>query len=247
MIIAIDESGSFAAGSSDRHFFAAAHIRQRKTLHKLKHQQFFSWEGDLPRNLKNPKGEIKGSRLSDEQLAEFARKVVCSTYYIGITPYAIRPSQNPEAVVENHRTVMVSSIKACQDLYYSQNKNELARRFGEFAHWVRKLNYAQTLKIILLGECMSTALVNAVGHSISGSYDYELPNLRFLIDRDFIRERHPNQFWHELLRNQLWSSSKDNPIPLLKKWQKMAIHFWINFAKRVISTSTNYSGNNAPL
>jgi len=232
MIIAIDESGSFSANSSERHFFVAAHLRQRKTLYKLKGQQFLSWEHGLPGTLKNPKGEIKGSRLSDEQLAEFARKVVCSTYHVGITPYAIRPSENPEAVIEKHRAVMVRSIEAGHDFYSKQGKKELARTFGEFANWVRKLNYAQTLKIILLGECIVAALVNAVGHSVSGSYDYELPHLRFLIDRDFIRERHPNQFWHELLRSQLWHISKDKPIPLLNKWQKEGHPFLDKFRQK---------------
>jgi hypothetical protein len=220
MIIAIDESGSFAAGSTDRHFFAAAHIRQRKTLYKLKRQQFLSWESDLPRTLKNSKGEIKGSALSDEQLAEFARHVVCSTYQVGITPYAIRPAENPVAIVEKHRTVIVRSIEAGHDLYSKQGKDDLARTFNEFANWVRKLSYAQILKIKVLGECIVAALVNSVGHSISGNYDYELPNLRFLIDRDFVREPRPDLFWHELLRNQLWRATKSNPIPVLRKWEK---------------------------
>lgn len=220
MIIAIDESGSFAARSSDRHFFVAAHVRQRKTLYKLKRQQFLSWERDLPRSLKNPKGEIKGSALSDEQLAEFAREVVCSAYYVGITPFAIRPSENPEAIIEKYRTVMVRSIEAGHDLYFKQGKKDLARTYDEFSHWVRKLSYAQILKIILLGDCIAAALVNAVGHAMTGKYDYELPNLRFLIDRDFIREPRPDLFWHEILRNQLWHISKNNPMRLLDKWEK---------------------------
>lgn len=232
MIIAVDESGSFAARSSDRHFFVAAHVRQRKTLHKLKRQQFLSWERSLPRNLKNPKGEIKGSALSDAQLAEFARKVVCSTYYVGITPYAIRPSENPEAIVEKHRGVMVRSIEAGHDLYSKQGKKDLARTFDEFANWVRKLSYAQTLKIVVLGECIVAALVNAVGHAITGKYDYELPNLRFLIDRDFIKERRPDLFWHELLRNQLWHAGKNNPVPLLDKWQKQGHPFLDKFRRK---------------
>src|SRR5262245_14449161 len=152
-----------------------------KPFTRLKRQQFLAWERDIPRSLKNPKGEIKGSALSDERLAEFARKV-CSTYYVGITPYAIRPSENPEAIVEKHPTVMVRSIEAGHDLYSKQRKKELARTFDEFANWVRKLSYPQIMKVILLGDCIVAALVNSVGHAISGKYDYdyELPNLRFL-------------------------------------------------------------------
>lgn len=39
MIIAIDESGAFAAGSVKRSFSVAVHIRQRKTLYRLERSQ----------------------------------------------------------------------------------------------------------------------------------------------------------------------------------------------------------------
>jgi hypothetical protein len=68
MIIAIDESGSFSIDSRYRSFFIAVHLRQRKTFYKLKCQQFKEWENSLPKVLKNPKGEIKSSSLSDDQL-----------------------------------------------------------------------------------------------------------------------------------------------------------------------------------
>ena len=65
-IIAIDESGSFGMGSTDRSFFIAVHIRQRKTFYKLKYCQFTEWECSLPKSLKNARGEIKSSSLSDD-------------------------------------------------------------------------------------------------------------------------------------------------------------------------------------
>lgn len=80
MIIAIDETGSFNPDSKYRNFFVAVHIRQRKTLYKLKQRQFIQWESSLPKSLKNPKGEIKSSLLSDEQLIEFARNIICDHF-----------------------------------------------------------------------------------------------------------------------------------------------------------------------
>jgi hypothetical protein len=44
MIVAIDESGSFASSSVDRHFFAAIHLRQGKTLYEIKRGQCSAWE-----------------------------------------------------------------------------------------------------------------------------------------------------------------------------------------------------------
>jgi hypothetical protein len=63
-------------------------------------------------------------------------------------------------------------------------------------------------------------MVNAVGHAITGGYDEtELPRMKFLVDRDFIKEPRPNLFWHELLRNQLYYASKEDPLPVLETWE----------------------------
>ena len=62
-------------------------------------------------------------------------------------------------------------------------------------------------------------MVNTVGHAIRGRYDEELPRMKFLIDRDFIKEPRPNIFWHELLRNQLYYASKEDPLPVLERWK----------------------------
>jgi len=143
MIIAIDESGSFSAGSTHRSFFIAVHMRQRKTLYELKHRQFSKWEHSLPKSLKNPKGEIKSSSLSDDRLIEFARKVVCSAHFVGITPLTIRPLDNPQAVVDKHRTVNLIGIREGAKEYAALGRPELAKTYDEFGNWLQKLSYVQ--------------------------------------------------------------------------------------------------------
>lgn len=219
MIIAIDETGSFGVDSSSRSFFVAVHIRQRKTLYKDKRYHFIRWEKSLPRSLKNSKGEIKSSLLSDEQLTEFARDVVSAHYYIGITPYCIRPSKNPEAVVEKYRMANLMGIRgSAKEMRELCRPESFAKMYDDFGNWLEKLSYVQYLKILVLGACISTALSNTIGHSITGGYDDELTRIKFLIDRDFIKEPHHNIFWHEVLRNQLYYHSKKDPLPILDKW-----------------------------
>ncbi len=220
MLIAIDESGSFGAELTGRNFFIAVHIRQRKTLYKLKERQFAEWEGLLPKTLKNPKGEIKSSSLSDEQREHFAREVICSPYYVGITPFTIRPSDNPATVVEKHRQVNLITIREGAKEYASLDRLSMAKFYDDFGNWLKKLSYAQYLKIRILGDCIADATVNTVGHAISAGYDEELPRMRFLIDRDFIKEPQPNAFWRELLRNQFYEASKRTPVPLSQKWKR---------------------------
>jgi hypothetical protein len=221
MIVAIDESGSFASNSTDRHFFAAIHLRQRKSLYEIKRRQFSAWETGLPRSIKNATGERKSSALSDRQLADFARQVIRSQPYVRITPYAIRPAENPATIVEKHRAVVVMGINRGRKMYGEQGKVALARTLDESAHWVKKLNYSQFVKIVVLGNCLFAAFVNSIGHSISGGYDDELPDLRFLVDRDFIREPRHNLFWLEvILRNLICNASENNPIPVLDEWEE---------------------------
>jgi hypothetical protein len=112
VIIGVDECGSFAPESTERSFFVAVHLRQRKALFDLKRRQHEVWERTLPRSAKNAKGEIKGSGLSDDDLLRFTRKVVLSHPVIGITPYAVRGVDNPPEIVEKHRAVAEISTRA---------------------------------------------------------------------------------------------------------------------------------------
>jgi hypothetical protein len=219
MVIAIDETGGFDPSATTLNYFIAVHIRQRKTIYKLKQRLFEEWENSLPRSLKNSKGEIKSASLSDDQLKDLAINVICPHYRVGITPYAVRPSDNPEPLVEKYRAVNVIGIDEGAKEYAAMGKERMAKFYIDFGYWLKKLNYAQYLKLLILGECIAAAMVNTVGHAISGRYDEELTRMRFLIDRDFIKEPHSIRFWREILRNQLYNHSRMNPVPVLRKWK----------------------------
>jgi hypothetical protein len=181
--------------------------------------------------LKNAKGEIKSSSLSDDKLAEFARLVLCGHHYVGVTPFAINPADNAESVVEKHRAVALLGIHEGVKGYTGQGKKKLAAVYQDFGNWVRKLSYSQFIKIELLGSCLSSAVVNTMGHAISGGYDDELMRWEFLIDRDFIKEPRHNYFWREILRNQLYHNSRSNPFPVLDRWEREGHPFLAKYAR----------------
>jgi hypothetical protein len=89
-------------------------------------------------------------------------------------------------VVEKHRQVALTGICEGAKEYACLGRPSLAQLYDEFEHWLKKLNYSQYLKVYILGECLAAALVNTVGHAVTGGYDEELPRMQFLIDRDFI-------------------------------------------------------------
>jgi hypothetical protein len=230
MILAVDESGSFAQDSGRLSFFVMVHLRQRKTLYKSKRAAFERWQRTLPASLKNAKGEIKGSALSEEHLEGFARQVMRAHPQVGITALAIRPSENPPAVVEKHRTVQLTGIRDGSRLYAEQGKKDLALTYENFGHWFAKLSYPQYLKLNLLGLCMASGLVNTVGHAVTGGYDEELVRTMFLLDRDFVKAPEQHIFWREVLRSQLFAFTKNDPLPLLDKWKKKGHPFLMKYA-----------------
>lgn len=87
------------------------------------------------------------------------------------------------------------------------------------------------MKIIVLGACITKALANTVWHAITGRFEDELLRIRYLIDKDFIKEQRHNIFWHELLQNQLYNFSKTNPLPLNEKWKSKGHPFLEKYGK----------------
>ena len=217
-MIAIDETGSFDASSPAAHFFVAVHLRQYETIYDAQRERFMTWEGSLDRSLKNARGEIKGSALSDAQLFEFARKVVCSHYPIRITPVMFRPAENPVEIVGKHRTVLVLGTQEISNWYADHGNRKLALTYQELSHWIENLNHQQFLKILILGICIYDSFVNTIGHAISGGHDDELLRIALKIDRDFIREPQTEKFWREILRSLIYHRSVENPVPLLTDW-----------------------------
>jgi hypothetical protein len=231
MIIAIDETGDFNPDTKNRSFFVAAHIRQRKTLYKMKQRQFFQWENSLPKSLKNQKGEIKSSLLSDEQLTEFARYILREHFFIGITPYCISPSLNHISVIKKHRKINLMGILEGAKELKEEHRDYDARIYDEFGNWFTNLSDAQYLKILVLGACITKALANTVWHAITNRFEDELLRIKYLIDKDFIKEPRHDIFWHELLRNQLYNFSKTTPLPLNEKWKTKGHPFLDKYRK----------------
>lgn len=231
MLIAIDESGSFGAATKDINFFVALHLRQGKRRPEQKRDQFLAWERTLPASLKSSKGEFKGAALSDEHLHEFAIRVFGSSPVVGITPVAINTFDQSAATVRKHRHVALVGIREGVKGYRALGRPAVAQTFDEMGNWFQKLDNGIYLKIVLLGECIVKALINSMGHAISGGYDDELVNLRYLIDRDFVRNDRHMTFWRELLRNQLWHITSKRPIPLLNEWRTTGHPFLTKFTR----------------
>lgn len=231
MIIAIDETGAFEAGSRKVHFFASAIIRSSSEPYIAIKNQFDDWESSLNPSLKSPQGEFKSSNLPDEALLRFVREVIISEPYVYIDAFRIRPSENPLEVIEKHKALQVHGIEEGSKLYLEQGKEALSKRYTEFGNWFSNLSYQQYLKIVMLGKIIVSSLSKSIGTAIASDFDHELINLKFLIDKDHIRGPEQNSFWREILRNQLYFFSHSYPLTLLDTWQNTGHPFLDKYKK----------------
>ncbi len=231
MLIAIDESGSFGFNADRTNLFVAVCLRRHGKLLERKRIQFLDWEGNLPRRLKDPKGEFKGSALTDAHLCDFAAHIYQIAAVPRVTTVALRQAKHPRPIIAKHRHVTLVGIREGVKGYRALGRPELARTFDEMGNWFQNLDDSIFLKLILLGQCIVKSLTNSVGHAISGGYESELTDLEFVIDRDFVREPRHLIFWREILRNQLYDITQKNPLLIASEWRSKGHPFLDKFTR----------------
>lgn len=220
MKIAIDETGSFSPKSNYYHFLSAVHLRSTDNNSELILERFIQWEKTLPRSLKNHKGEIKSSSLSIDQLDSFIEQVIIPEPRIAISTIRFNPRENPYQIVNKHKQILQLGINEGVILFTKLNRPRVAKTVRDFSHWFRKLSYTQYIKIILLGIIIYKSLKNTMGISLAWKMDDEILDIKFIIDEIFIKGKEQNIFWHEILRNQIYSSSVEEPLPMLIEWEE---------------------------
>ncbi len=231
MIISIDESGDFREGSTSRHFFCGISLRQQSDLYRQKKDQFLDWERSLPKRLKDSKGEFKSSNLSEENLSAFVENVIDIDPIIIITPMQFRPSANPRKVIEKHKNIQLAGINDGILLYTKQKKMKLVKTYKDFSNWYRKLSYPEYVKLLLLGACITKSLSNTFGTAIALGFDSELVDLRIILDEGYVKSREQDIFWHEILRNQLYFFSHQDPLLYPIEWQESGHPFFDKYQK----------------
>lgn len=168
--------------------------------------------------LKNSKGEIKSSLLSDLDLDKFAERVMNTDPLVHITPISIIPAENPHDVVVSQKELPLAGIYDGIIRYNKRGMFKQARTWQDFSNWFRNLNYQQHIKLIMLAPIMYKSLNNAIIFSVAGNNDFELIDMSYKIDEDFIKSGSTSIFWHIILRGQLYDLSRKNPIPEIHEW-----------------------------
>lgn len=220
MKIAIDETGDFFPKSKYYHFLSAVHLQSRDNNSEIIYERFNRWETSLPSSLKNHKGEIKGTSQNEEQLEDFIEKVLLPPPRIAITTIRFNPSENPHKIINKHKQMQQYGINDGVILFNKLNRPRVAKTIKDFSFWFRKLSYTQFMKLELLGIIIYKSLKNTMGISLAWNMDNEILDIQFIIDEIFLKGGQQISFWHEILRNQIYSESVKDPLPFLIDWDK---------------------------
>lgn len=227
MIIAIDETGDFAPDSPYYSFFVAVFIDQANGNLNIKNQQFKAWLETIPKEKLSPKGEVKGSDLSEDELLAFVEQVYQGKPGISHDVVCFRPTENPFELMAKFKEIEVGKLVENIRLAKEDGKHEMAKQYEQMSYWYRnakKMHYQHYFKMVLLNKLVNRSITEAVGKSIvsellSGDKEaYNLTHLQIKIDQDFIRAKEPLTYWKELLRNEFIRKQKKEGIPVLERW-----------------------------
>ena len=229
MIIAIDETGSFAPQDHRFSFHVAAFVRGHQGLGERQRRQFFEWESQIPSSCRTPLGEVKGAKLSHRQRRSFVDNVLTPDPQIGIVAFGAKPSDTPTTIIESHKAIALAEIAAASLECRKVRNAKMATLYYEMGNWIRKLSQQDFLKLLFLGQCIVGSFRCALPRSVVHEFDEELVNLQFVIDRSFIKDGSPLAFWREFLRNQLVQRVKLDPLPVPDEWYRDRHPFVVAF------------------
>ena len=216
MIISIDETGTFDISSNKLSLFVGIHLLEKKDATLLT-EKLNNWK-NKNRSIKNYKGEIKGSGISEELANEFVDEVLKDQRSLFITIVGTIPSSHSKKDIQFHRDhhlkTLRKGIEKCEEI----GNHRLARQYNELANWYKGLNYQLLLKTWILGQMIGFSYRQHIIQTILNETDRTLGTIEILIDRDFVKEPQHIIYWKDLLRSWFYSYTYRKPIPILENW-----------------------------
>ncbi len=238
MIIGIDEVGDFGESSETYNYFVSVLIDQNEDNYRIKNELFKQWESTIPDKFKkNKDGEIKGRDLLEEHLASFYYHVynnipstLCAIIRVnptGITHERIKTLQD---------NVLKQIDQQIESLLTKEDNSKIIKEYGKLRSWYKNRNYNEILKM----ECMQVLLSLSFKIALEyGQLTYllkgdisNLQNIRFLIDKDFIKARETTTFYKEIFMQYWQCSANDFKFTIMTDvWTEKEHPIWKVFEK----------------
>ena len=161
MIIGIDEVGNFDPNSDQYNFFVAVLIDQNSNKYKIKESQFKLWESKIPKANSDEKGEVKGQKLTDQQLEDFYNEVLKPKPSVLYSIVRIKPNENTKELIEKHQEIEVKSIEETLKKHEENPKGNWVDWYKRILAWYKNRKHAHLLKMKCLEHLLGISLTMA--------------------------------------------------------------------------------------
>lgn len=220
MIIGIDDSGNF--DSDKLSFYASVFIRPKK--YKQIKTKFILWEENLPDSVKE-NSEVKGKLLNEEQLIDFADKILINNGYGAIKAQAfgieINESNKKHLITQQNRNVIQLNQQA-KEVYRDQGDEytQIATFYEQMASWLASKSLKTLYKIELLGIVIVKSLNLSIISSTLRNFDKELNKLEINIDEGITGRESVDRYWRDMMRTIFWHITYYvEPIIHIEEWR----------------------------
>lgn len=214
MIIGVDESGDFSHGT--RALLVGVYLRPSDRDRII--DDFKAWEREVRRAL-SLKNELKGYSVTDEWAYVLVHEVLAgATHYpVRYLAFGVDVNDATYAAMKVQREVFLEGYEQWAVTARDSDNLGVARGAEEHGTWVRTRSDVQLLKLAMLGTVITRLLEWAMPQAILNSFDRELENLKFLIDRGYVKHDDLSR-WRELPRNAIINESQKHPLTTLDTW-----------------------------
>jgi hypothetical protein len=216
MRVYIDDSGSFSWHNSGVSLFCGVTIPDRDGSAVI--ERFASWRRAL---IGQSKRELKGSDLTEDQLASFADTVlVPSDRELWLTVVGIDTRRTREDIIGKLQQQAAVILLRSSELCAEHNNSRLQESYRQMSGWIQGRSPQNLLWIIALQEAVIDSLQHSIIRFMEPQDDSEFHDLRFYIDESFIRNEAHVTFWREWLRAELAKSSRSERCLIPNTWRQ---------------------------
>lgn len=214
MIIGIDDTGTVVEGEP----FIVSIIFIRPSQFSNLIMSFKRWEKLTRKDIPDSPVEIKSTDLTDKMYRSFIKKIILNPQHpIHYRGFMINTDTSMLEHAEKQKTRYITQYEAAIKEAEKNGRTKWAKQAKTLTGWIRKTPNGLVLKMGVLNKAIPDAIVNAIGFSAVNDFDDELGELSIEIDEGFIKDKAIN-FWKEILRSNIISSTLTNPMPHLDTW-----------------------------
>lgn len=198
MRIFVDESGSFS-WSTPGISLTVALVIPDGAMDSLT-SRFLTWKKSI---LGKSTRELKGSELDSAQLESFVRKVLpLSERAPLLTVVGADTATTQECHVTKAKDQLSEQYAHCVQLLLEHDppNKPLAQGYREVSGWTRKRSAVNFLWIASMERTIVEAIQLMICAFLELEFDHEFENIEISIDRSFIKEPGPIDFWLEYHR-----------------------------------------------